>query len=178
MFTVRLRCAGSDGTVEVRLDGADAAGGQALRAQCGSAALDVEVLRLTSGGGCLRVNGRVVRFHAIVEGGRVEVWLEGSTYQLEVVDQKARRQRDVAKVSPSSELTAPLPGSVLKIEVGAGDSFVANEPLIIIESMKMEMTLSSPCAGTVKEIRCKVGELVPLGHVLAKLEVSEGDGAS
>jgi biotin carboxyl carrier protein len=58
-----------------------------------------------------------------------------------------------------------IAGSVWKIEVAVGDQVVEDDPLVILESMKMEIPLLAPRAGTVKEILVKEGEPVAEGDV-------------
>jgi acetyl-CoA carboxylase biotin carboxyl carrier protein len=58
-----------------------------------------------------------------------------------------------------------IAGSVWKIEVAVGDRVVEEDPLIILESMKMEIPLLAPRAGTVLEILVAEGEAVAEGDV-------------
>jgi acetyl-CoA carboxylase biotin carboxyl carrier protein len=58
-----------------------------------------------------------------------------------------------------------IAGSVWKIEVAVGDQVAEEDPLIILESMKMEIPLLAPRAGTVLEILVAEGEAVAEGDV-------------
>jgi len=58
-----------------------------------------------------------------------------------------------------------IAGSVWKIEVGVGDRVAEDDPLLILESMKMEIPLLSPRAGVVKEILVAEGEPIAEGVV-------------
>ncbi|HEV2187937.1 MAG TPA: biotin/lipoyl-binding carrier protein [Stellaceae bacterium] len=58
-----------------------------------------------------------------------------------------------------------IAGSVWKIEVAVGDEVAEEDPLIILESMKMEIPLLSPRAGTVVEILVAEGEAIAEGDV-------------
>jgi acetyl-CoA carboxylase biotin carboxyl carrier protein len=58
-----------------------------------------------------------------------------------------------------------IAGSVWKIEVAVGDKVAEDDPLVILESMKMEIPLLAPRAGTVIEILVKEGEAVAEGDV-------------
>jgi biotin carboxyl carrier protein len=62
-----------------------------------------------------------------------------------------------------------IAGSVWKIEVAVGDSVGEEDPLIILESMKMEIPLLAPRAGTVKEILVVEGEAIAEGDVAVVL---------
>jgi biotin carboxyl carrier protein len=66
-------------------------------------------------------------------------------------------------------LTAPMPGKVLKIMVGEGDQVEAGQPLITMEAMKMETTLSAEGVARVKRIEVSEGQMVDAGAVLIEL---------
>lgn len=72
----------------------------------------------------------------------------------------------MAEVEVKSEIT----GSVWKIVVGVGDRVSEDDPLIILESMKMEIPLLATEDGTVKEIRVKEGDPIAEGEVAVVLE--------
>lgn len=65
---------------------------------------------------------------------------------------------------------SPVPGSVWKTLVEAGARVEAGQPLAIIESMKMEMTVPAPAGGIVREIRVTPGRTVRAGDLIAVLE--------
>jgi acetyl-CoA carboxylase biotin carboxyl carrier protein len=58
-----------------------------------------------------------------------------------------------------------IAGSVWKIEVAVGDAVAADDPLLILESMKMEIPLVAPRAGVVKEILVAEGEAIAEGVI-------------
>ncbi len=68
------------------------------------------------------------------------------------------------------EVKAELVGSVWKITSKPGDQVVEDDVLMIIESMKMEIPVTAPKAGHVKEIRVKETDVVKEGQVLVVLE--------
>lgn len=67
-------------------------------------------------------------------------------------------------------VAAHITGTVVRIEKKPGDSVRAGDPVVILESMKMEMPVEAPAGGTVREIRCREGQAVSEGDVLAVLE--------
>lgn len=68
------------------------------------------------------------------------------------------------------EVRAELVGNVWKIEAQVGDEVDEDDTLIILESMKMEIPVLAPSAGTVREIRVKEEDVVQEGQVLAVIE--------
>ena len=69
-----------------------------------------------------------------------------------------------------TEVKAELVGSVWKITTQVGAQVAVDDELIILESMKMEIPVTAPRAGTVKEIRVKETDVVKEGQVLVVLE--------
>ncbi|MBI1825069.1 MAG: biotin/lipoyl-binding protein [Planctomycetes bacterium] len=134
---------------------------------------EVEILRLRSGRGAFKLEGRIIPFRVVSIGHDVQAWVRNRNHSFQIVgDGEKRRTRQSA--SAKKELVAPMPGTVLRIHLAKGDAFQPHQPIIIMESMKMELTLSSPGAGTIRELLCSEGELVPLGHVLVRLDFGDG----
>lgn len=63
-----------------------------------------------------------------------------------------------------------IAGSVWKIEVAVGDAVAEDDPLVILELMKMEIPVLSPKAGVIKEIRVSEGEAIGEGQLVAILD--------
>lgn len=68
-----------------------------------------------------------------------------------------------------SDICAPLTGKVIRVDVAPGDAVIEEQPLVVLEAMKMEHTLTSPRAGTVEKVGCSVGDLVDQGTTLVEL---------
>jgi acetyl-CoA carboxylase biotin carboxyl carrier protein len=68
------------------------------------------------------------------------------------------------------DVPAHITGTVWKIEKQVGDPVQPGDVLVILESMKMEMPVEAPEAGTVTEIRCKETEAVSEGQTLVVLK--------
>ena len=80
---------------------------------------------------------------------------------------------DTSDTSSANALTAPMPGKIIAVKAKAGDSVKAGDPLIIMEAMKMEMTLEAPRDGVVAEVSAEVDALVADGEMLLSLEEIE-----
>ena len=65
---------------------------------------------------------------------------------------------------------AEIVANVWKVVVSAGDAISVGDPLVILESMKMEIPVESPLTGTVKEVRVQEGGLLQEGDVIAVVE--------
>ncbi len=69
------------------------------------------------------------------------------------------------------DVKTDITGNVWKIVARPGDRVAEDEPILILESMKMEIPVSAPEAGVVREILAEEGTTVTEGSVLARLEV-------
>ena len=67
----------------------------------------------------------------------------------------------------ATPVTAQMPGVVLKTIAKQGDQVNAGDTLLVLEAMKMEVSVASPCSGTVQKILVKQGEQVANGQQLA-----------
>ena len=69
-----------------------------------------------------------------------------------------------------TEVLAEMVANVWKVVVAQGDTVAEGDPLVILESMKMEIPVESPLAGTVTEVRVQEGGVVQEGDVIAVVE--------
>jgi biotin carboxyl carrier protein len=71
---------------------------------------------------------------------------------------------------PRTSLEAIVTGMVWKVEKRVGDTVAAGEAVLILESMKMEIPIESPVAGTVRSVSVAEGDKVDEGQVVAVVE--------
>jgi 3-methylcrotonyl-CoA carboxylase alpha subunit len=69
-----------------------------------------------------------------------------------------------------SSVTAPMPGTVIRVEVEPGDEVEARRPLVVLEAMKMEIPVHSPFGGRVTAVHVSPGDHVAGGTLLVELE--------
>ncbi len=76
-----------------------------------------------------------------------------------------------------NSLLSPMPAKILRVLVQPGDTVARDQPLLVIESMKMETVIRSPADRVVvKRVVHGEGEVVGAGVELVEFEESEGDG--
>jgi propionyl-CoA carboxylase alpha chain len=117
----------------------------------------------------LEIDGtrRVYRVHRVGTDTYVDA-SDGSTALSETP-----RFGDPAKLAAAGSLLAPMPGLVLRVLAEPGAMVTAGQPILVLEAMKMEQTVSAPADGVLAELRAKAGEQVSTGQVLAVLETGE-----
>jgi len=116
--------------------------------------------------GTLEIHGRIVPYAAARTKDGVAVWIAGRVWHLQAATGKKRETAGAV----SDEILAPMPGTILKMQAQPGDVVTEKQPLVVMESMKMELTLAAPRAGTVASIGGRTGDLVEMGAVLVRLE--------
>ena len=84
---------------------------------------------------------------------------------------------DPADAVASGSLLAPMPGTVVKVLAEQGSEVAAGDPVLVLEAMKMQHTVSAPGAGTVTEIHVQPGVQVAAGEVLAVVEARQVEAA-
>lgn len=77
---------------------------------------------------------------------------------------------EVGKTKVVNAIKAPMPGLILEISVEVGQSVKENDPLLILEAMKMENSFLSPRDGIIKSIAVEKGNAVDKGQLLIEFE--------
>ena len=75
----------------------------------------------------------------------------------------------------AGSLLAPMPGSVVRVGAAVGDAVSAGQPLVWLEAMKMEHTVTAPADGVLVELAVAPGQQVDVGAVLARVDNPEGE---
>jgi acetyl-CoA/propionyl-CoA carboxylase biotin carboxyl carrier protein len=100
----------------------------------------------------------------------VEFALDEVTWRLHDLPPERRRNGDAVE---APTISSPMPGSVVAVLVKPGDPVEADQPLLIVEAMKMEHVLKAPSAGIVR-FDAAIGDHVERGQVLAMIEGEAG----
>ena len=100
------------------------------------------------------------------DGASWHVFHDGLRWTLALKEELAGQDFDTS----TGSLAAPMPGRVIKLLVEPGAKVVKGQPLLILEAMKMEHTITAPADGTVKEIHYAAGEQVLEGAELIRVE--------
>ena len=125
----------------------------------------------------LEVDGAVVDATVAIDPHQVTVVLQGQPW---VVERPDAFGSSSGAVVTDGEVAAPMPGTVLSVEVAAGDRVKTGDRLGVLEAMKMELSLTAPLDGVVVHAVPGAGAQVALGEVLFRVApdppASEEDG--
>jgi 3-methylcrotonyl-CoA carboxylase alpha subunit len=117
------------------------------------------------------IGGAMQRARMVEAGGRLHVFRRGAHAVL-----LPRRTEDSLQVAGGGEqgsLLTPLPGTVVAVHVSSGQAVNRGAPLVTVEAMKMEHTLTAPSDGVVSRIAFGLGERVAAGAVLVELAAAQ-----
>jgi biotin carboxyl carrier protein len=118
----------------------------------------------------LLIDGRSFEAHAAPGEEGWQVLLHGKMYEVCVEDEEAIRARSLARPTAQAmgeyQLRSPMPGLVVAVPAAVGAVVEKGDPLVILESMKMQNELRSQKAGTIQEVRTQVGQTVDQNQVL------------
>lgn len=119
----------------------------------------------------ISLDDRVERIWLVAEHDHIYIHAFGRAWSVEVVDpiERKLRESDQADVA-----TAPMPGAVISAAVGDGDEVAAGQPMMVIESMKMQSEIVAWRDGVVDQVHVRVGESFDRGAPLVSL-VSNGE---
>jgi biotin carboxyl carrier protein len=100
--------------------------------------------------------------------GTLQVHDGSWTFAAEVADPRAWRGRrhGGAEAQGRQQITAPMPGKVIRVLVKAGDKVESGQGLVVVEAMKMQNEIRSPKTGTIERVLATEGQAVNAGEAL------------
>ncbi|MCA1406367.1 acetyl/propionyl/methylcrotonyl-CoA carboxylase subunit alpha [Ensifer sp. IC3342] len=134
--------------------------------RAGTSTLPVLVLERFENGARLEVAGQRRTLRYLRQGETLTLFLNGRNLVFHLPDAlSGGHSGEIA----DDELVAPMPGLVKMVRVGAGEAVAKGQPLVVMEAMKMELTLSASRQGTVASVHVAEGAQVSEGTVLVTL---------
>ncbi|GIL40485.1 acetyl-CoA carboxylase biotin carboxylase subunit [Roseiterribacter gracilis] len=126
----------------------------------------VNLIDLSNGAIAAEIDGRLRRATVSLRDGGIALFANGASLVATVPDPLVTVQAGGA----SGDLKAPMPGTVVAIEVEAGAKVTAGTTLLILEAMKVHLPIHAPTDGTVGELFVALGDQVMEGAPLAHID--------
>jgi biotin carboxyl carrier protein len=119
-------------------------------------------------GNSVLLNGRSYR---VIRGTGEEVCVNGRVFSMDVFDPRDLRAGPGSSSNHGrQEITASMPGKVIRVLVSQGETVEEGQGLIVVEAMKMQNEMKSPKGGMVMEVRVGPDATVSAGEVLVVVE--------
>lgn len=111
-----------------------------------------------------------VRYRAVTaaDASHRYVAFDAQVFAFTKAEDKEQRK---AKTAEAGNLTATMPGQVVKVLVSEGEFVKRGQPLVILEAMKMEMRVAAPADGQVVKLLVNTGQIVERGQRLLELSL-------
>ena len=115
------------------------------------------------------VDGVSLEVRVEPDGGRLRLTVADREWPVEIGDPREwRRNRGgAAEAEGRQQVSAPMPGKIVRVLVEAGDSVNARQGLFVVEAMKMQNEIRSPKSGKVERLLVTEGQTVNAGEALA-----------
>lgn len=126
---------------------------------------EVEFTKIDSNLYSLIVDGKSLTIGFFKKGKKIQVFYKGDLYELETISDREKTNA----AGTGLEVTSPMPSRIVKILLEEGDTVNEDDPVIVVEAMKMESELKAPSTGKIKEIRVNEGDTVEQGAILVTL---------
>lgn len=130
------------------------------------------------------VAGRRIPVHVVDDGGGCHLFADGCAFTFDVdvdtdaaeadVDAAAARPPGGEPRDPGPALAAPMPATVVATPAEHGQPVRAGDVLVVLEAMKMELTIRAPRDGVVDALHCRRGDLVQPGVPLVTMRPPRG----
>ncbi len=142
------------------------------RLQIGDRTISASGERRPDGSLAVVVDGLRRRVTVLDHEAETAVFLDGGSWRLAEIDPLTP---SIGEDPTAGRLTAPMPGRVTELMVAPGMNVRRGEPLMIIEAMKMEHTVTAPADGVVERVHFAAGDLVEEGAELIALVPHSGN---
>lgn len=149
--------------------------GDVFEATVGERTYSIDARRATDRLLSFIVDGRSVLAHLVRGDAGWALGLGGRQFVLE--DPSAAEEKSAgpgAGGGGDGHIATPMPGKIVEVLVAEGDEVTVEQPLVILESMKMQNEIKSDVDGVVSKIHRAAGDLANFGDPLIEIEVAEG----
>ncbi len=161
-------------TVKVENANGDNSKSEAFKASIAEREYAIDLAKVSANCFSVSFDGTNKTVYVTDSDDSVFVHLDGRVVRLDKITDDAKKFSSAGlEYGAKDEIKAPMPGKVVKILVEQGQTIEVGQPLVIVESMKMENEIKSPTNGTVKAINFAAGDLVDPSQAILNLEPDE-----
>jgi biotin carboxyl carrier protein len=160
--------------VEIALDGKNhqvelAKVGERLRCAIDGMPLEADGVRIAPGIYSILIDGDSLEVRVESDGGALRLTVADREWRAEVRDPREWRSNrgGAAEAEGRQQVSAPMPGKIVRVLVETGDSVDAKQGLFVVEAMKMQNEIRSPKSGKVERLLVTEGQTVNAGEALA-----------
>jgi biotin carboxyl carrier protein len=160
--------------VEIALDGKShvvefAQVGERLCCTIDGAPIEADAVQIAPGIYSILIDGVSREVRVEPDGGELRLTVADREWRAEIRDtRKWRRNRGgAAEAEGRQQVSAPMPGKIVRVLVQSGDSVDAKQGLFVVEAMKMQNEIRSPKSGKVERLLVAEGQTVNAGEALA-----------
>jgi len=161
-------------TVKVENVNGDDSKSEAFKAIIAEQSYSIDLAKVSANCYSISFDGSNKTVYVTDSDDSVFVHIDGRVVRLEKASNDAKKfSAEGLEFGAKDEIKTPMPGKVVKILVEQGQKIEVGQPLVIVESMKMENEIKSPTNGTVKSVNFAAGDLVEPSQAILNLEPDE-----
>jgi biotin carboxyl carrier protein len=160
--------------IEITLDGKNhevelARLGERLRCAIDGVPLEADAVQIAPGIYSILIDGESLEVRVELDGGALRLTVADREWRAKIRDAREwRRNRgSAAEAQGRQQVSAPMPGKIVRVLVKTGDSVDAKQGLFVVEAMKMQNEIRSPKSGKVERLLVTEGQTVNAGEALA-----------
>ncbi len=133
------------------------------------APVEADVVEISEGVYSVLLGSRAYEVRVHPEVDRLRVAAGGEEFSAQVTDPRTWRGRrsGVLEAEGQQQITAPMPGKIVRVLVKQGEAVQARQGLVVVEAMKMQNEIKAPKSGRVERLLVAEGQAVNAGEVLA-----------
>ncbi len=140
-----------------------------LRATVDGRPLEADAVEVAPNTYSILLEGRSLEVRVQSVGDALHIHAGGQEFSAKVRDPRAWRGKrgGALELEGRQQITAPMPGKVVRVLVKPGDAVEARQGLLVVEAMKMQNEVRSPKTGKVERLLVREGQAVNAGDLLA-----------
>jgi biotin carboxyl carrier protein len=143
--------------------------GERLRCTIDGTPLEADAVQIAPGIYSILIDGESLDVRVEPDGGGLRVAAAEQKWRAEIRDprQWRRNRSGGSEAEGRQQVSAPMPGKIIRVLVRAGETVGAKQGLFVVEAMKMQNEIRSPKSGKVERLLVSEGQTVNAGEALA-----------